>query len=57
MTKFLSNVQIDLSLCEAAEDDPEAFFDALKSFPSGHAQISSYTASFLAVRQTCSINF
>ena len=41
---------MDLSLCGAAEDDPEAVFDVMKSFPSGHAQMSSFTASFLIVR-------
>lgn len=40
---------MDLSLCGAAEDDPEAVFDVMKSFPSGHAQMSSFTASFLIV--------
>ena len=40
---------MDLSLCWAADGDPNAVFDALKSFPSGHAQISSFAASYIMV--------
>jgi len=43
------NVNIDLSLCQGYEDDPDSVTDAIKSFPSGHAQISCFAAAFTIV--------
>ena len=42
-----SNVDIDLSyLCQGYEDDPDSAYDSIKSFPSGHAQLSCFAAAF-----------
>ena len=46
---ILSNVNIDLTLCQGYEDDPDSVTDAIKSFPSGHAQISCFAAAFTIV--------
>jgi len=41
------NVDIDLSyLCQGYEDDPDSAYDSIKSFPSGHAQLSCFAAAF-----------
>ena len=40
---------MDLSLCQGFEEDPDAVLDAMKSFPSGHAQMSGFGAAFAIV--------
>ena len=39
----------NISQCQAAAEDQDEVFDAMKSFPSGHAQIACFTATFLIV--------
>ena len=46
---ILSNVNINLTLCKGYEDNPDSVTDAIKSFPSGHAQISCFAAAFTIV--------
>ena len=43
------NVDIDISLCQGYEHDPDSVYDAIKSFPSGHAQVSCFAAAFTIV--------
>jgi len=43
------NVNINLTLCKGYEDNPDSVTDAIKSFPSGHAQISCFAAAFTIV--------
>lgn len=43
------NVDIDISLCQGYGDDPDSVYDAIKSFPSGHAQVSCFAAAFTIV--------
>ena len=40
---------MDLSLCQGFEEDPDAVLDAMKSFPSGHAQLSGFAAAFIII--------
>ena len=49
------NVDIDISLCQGYGDDPDSVYDAIKSFPSGHAQVSCFAAAFTIVRERSSI--
>ena len=44
-----SNVEYNISLCQVSEDEQKEVFDAMKSFPSGHAQVACFTATFLIV--------
>ena len=43
------NVAYNISQCEVRPEDQDEVFDAMKSFPSGHAQIACFTATFLIV--------
>lgn len=43
------NVDIDYSLCRGSDDDPKSVSDAMKSFPSGHAQMSCFAAAYVIV--------
>lgn len=45
---LLRNVQFNMSLCQA-EDDQKRINDAMKSFPSGHTQLSCFSAVFTIV--------
>ena len=47
---------MDISLCQGANDHPHSVSDAMKSFPSGYAQMSCFAAAFIIVR-ICSIAF
>ena len=40
---------MDISLCHGFEEDPDSVSDAMKSFPSGHAQMSCFAAAFIIV--------
>ena len=40
---------MDFSLCQGYDDDPKSVADAMKSFPSGHAQMSCFAAAFAIV--------
>ena len=40
---------MDISLCHGFEEDPDSVSDAMKSFPSGHAQMSCFAAAFTIV--------
>ena len=40
---------MDISLCHGVEEDPDSVSDAIKSFPSGHAQMSCFAAAFAIV--------
>ena len=40
---------MDISLCHGFEKDPDSVSDAMKSFPSGHAQMSCFAAAFIIV--------
>ena len=44
-----SNVEYNISHCQVPEEEQEELFDAMKSFPSGHAQLACFTATFLIV--------
>lgn len=43
------NVNMELTLCGGYHDDPDSVTDAIKSFPSGHAQMSCFAAAFTIV--------
>lgn len=47
--RYKGNVQYNISHCQVAPEDQGEVLDAMKSFPSGHAQISCFTAVFLIV--------
>lgn len=47
--KFRGNVEFNISHCQVSEDEEKEVFDAMKSFPSGHAQVACFTAVFLIV--------
>ena len=40
---------MDISLCHGVKEDPDLVSDAMKSFPSGHAQMSCFAAAFIIV--------
>ena len=40
---------MDITLCHGFEEDPDIVSDAMKSFPSGHAQLSCFAAAFIIV--------
>ena len=44
---------MDISLCHGFEKDPDSVSDAMKSFPSGHAQMSCFAAAFIIVSFVC----
>ena len=46
---ILRNVGYNISQCQVEPEDQDEVFDAMKSFPSGHAQIACFTATFLIV--------
>jgi len=43
------NVIFSPSLCLSQDSDSHSLLDAMKSFPSGHAQLAAFTAAFLIV--------
>ena len=43
------NVEYNISHCQVSENEQKEVFDAMKSFPSGHAQVACFTAAFLIV--------
>jgi len=47
--KYNGNVEYNISHCQVSEDEQKEVFDAMKSFPSGHAQVACFTAAFLIV--------
>ena len=47
---------MDITLCHGFEEDPDIVSDAMKSFPSGYAQMSCFAAAFIIVR-ICLIAF
>ena len=49
------NIDYESSLCQGFVNDPDSVSDAMKSFPSGHAQMSAFTATFVIV--SCLIFF
>jgi len=48
-SQYGGNIDYDPSLCQGSVDDPDSVSDAMKSFPSGHAQMSAFTAAFVIV--------
>ena len=42
-------MEYNISHCQVSEDEQKEVFDAMKSFPSGHAQVACFTATFLIV--------
>ena len=46
---YFRNVAYDPQLCQCSTTDPDSVSDAMKSFPSGHAQMSAFTAAFCIV--------
>jgi len=48
-SQFRGNVEYDISLCQVTEEHHKEVFDAMKSFPSGHAQIACFTSAFLII--------
>ena len=50
------NVAYNISQCEVRPEDQDEVFDAMKSFPSGHAQIACFTATFLIVSLSLSLS-
>ena len=40
---------MDILLCHGFEEDPDSVSDAMKSFPSGNAQMSCFAAAFTIV--------
>ena len=46
---IVRNVAFNISQCQAAAQDQDEVFDAMKSFPSGHAQVACFTSTFLIV--------
>ena len=40
---------MDISLCNGFEEDPDSVSEAMKSFPSGHAQMSCFAAAYTIV--------
>ena len=50
------NVGYNISQCRVKTEDQDEVFDAMKSFPSGHAQIACFTATFLIVRTQLSFS-
>jgi len=47
--QFKGNVEYNISHCQVPEEELEELFDAMKSFPSGHAQLACFTATFLII--------
>ena len=42
-------MEYNISQCQVPEDHHKEVFDAMKSFPSGHAQIACFTSAFIIV--------